>query len=241
MAYASGYGRGPVEIIGHRGSPREQRENTLASFERAFADGADGIELDVHGTIDGAIVVHHDHATNARPGDTGTVAVIADSTLAALRGIDLHGARMPTLAEVFEIVPRPSRVYVEVKAPEIEEAVVAAIRSGDRKCAIHSFDHRVSRRVRDIAPDIAAGVLQTSYPVDPIAPMRDASARDLWQQWELIDENLIARVHDYGGRVIAWTVNDPAVARRLHDWRIDGICSDLPALMRQEAKSWPSR
>lgn len=242
MAYASSHGRGPVEIIGHRGSPRAHRENTLASFQRAFDDGATAIELDVHGTSDGVVVVHHDPATNSRPGDTGSVAVIAESTLATLRAIEIHGERMPTLGELLDVVPhRGARVYVEVKAADIEEAVIAAIRSSDRTCAVHSFDHRVAHRVHELAPDIAVGILQTSYPVDPIRPMRDANARDLWQQWELIDERLIARVHDYGGRVIAWTVNDPAVARRLNDWNIDGICSDLPGLMRQEADRWPAR
>jgi glycerophosphoryl diester phosphodiesterase len=130
MAYASGDGRGPVEIIGHRGSPREHRENTLASFQRAFDDGATGIELDVHGTRDGVVVVHHDAATNSRPGDSGTIAPIADTTLAALRTIDVHGEKIPTLDELLAIVPTSATVYVEIKASHLEEAVGAAIRSG---------------------------------------------------------------------------------------------------------------
>jgi glycerophosphoryl diester phosphodiesterase len=97
---------------------------------------------------------------------------------------------------------------------------------------VHSFDHRIARRVRELAPEIPVGILQTSYPVDPIHPMRDTGARDLWQYWELIDADLIDRVHADGGRVIAWTVNEVDVARRLASWGIDGICSDLPATMR---------
>ncbi|HUQ84131.1 MAG TPA: glycerophosphodiester phosphodiesterase [Gemmatimonadaceae bacterium] len=240
MAYASGRGRGPVEIIGHRGSPREHRENTLASFARAFAAGADAVELDVHATSDGSVVVHHDPATNSRPGDSGDVVVIAETTLARLRAIDVHGERIPTLEELLAIAPDRATVYVEVKASRIEDPVVAAIRSSDRRCAVHSFDHRVARRIREIAPDVPVGILQTSYPIDLLRPMHDVQARDLWQQWELIDAELIERVQRDGGRVIAWTVNDPAVGQRLDAWGIDGICTDVPALMRAQAVTWVS-
>ena len=124
MAYASDRGTPPVEIIGHRGSPREHRENTLPSFKRAFDDGADGVELDVHGTRDGAVVVHHDSATNSRAGDSGTVMVIAESTLAALRAVEIGTDRIPTLEEMLASVPDRGTVYVEVKAPRIEEFVI---------------------------------------------------------------------------------------------------------------------
>jgi glycerophosphoryl diester phosphodiesterase len=239
MAYASAGGTGPAEIIGHRGSPRAFRENTLQSFGQAFSEGANAVELDVHGTRDGRVVVHHDPVTNSRPGDAGITTVIAESTLSAVRAIDLAGARIPSLDEMMALVPEHATVYIEVKAPRIEEAVVAAIRTGGRRCAVHSFDHRVALRVHQLAPDVPVGVLQTSYPVDPVRPMRDAGARDLWQHWELIDADLIERVHVDGGRVIAWTVNDVAVAKRLNDWGIDGICTDLPGIMRQASERWP--
>jgi glycerophosphoryl diester phosphodiesterase len=239
MAYASTPHAPLVEIIAHRGAPREHRENTLPSFLRAFELGASAVELDVHGTRDGAIVIHHDPTTNSRPGDSGPIVVIADSTLASLQAIAIGGERIPTLDELLAVVPVASTVYVEVKANGIEEAVVACIRSSGRTCAVHSFDHRIARRVHELAPDIAVGVLQTSYPVDPLRPVHDAGARDLWQHWELLDEALLERVHADGRRVIAWTVNDGAVARRLIDLGIDGICSDVPGHMRVLADGGP--
>lgn len=235
MAYASSLGGVPVEIIGHRGSPRIHRENTLSSFRQAFADGAVAVELDVHGSRDGAVVVHHDAVTNSRPGDAGPVLIIADSTLDELRAVPVGDHGMPTLGETLAAVPPMATAYVEVKAQGIEQFVIAAIRSGQRSCAVHSFDHRIARRVHDLAPEIPVGVLQTSYPVDPIRPLRDASARDLWQQWELLDETLVRRVHAEGGRVIAWTVNQPVIAERLIGWGVDGLCSDVPAVMRRLA------
>ena len=221
------------EVIGHRGSPRDARENTLPSFARAFDQGADGIELDVHATSDRVVVVHHDAMTNARPNDTGPVVRLADATVRELQSVSIAGERIPTLAEVLAAAPQSSIVYVEVKASGIEEEVVAAIRASGRRCAVHSFDHRVAYRVGQLAPNVPTGILQTSYPIDPIRPMRDAGARDLWQHWELIDAALVTRVHEDRRRVVAWTVNDLAVAERLIDWKVDGICTDTPAVMRR--------
>ena len=228
-----------VEIIGHRGSPREYRENTLASFRQAFEAGANAVELDVHGTSDGVVVVHHDAATNARQGGSGPVVVIMESSLDALRGVPIGTETMPTLEEVLAIAPLHAAVYVEVKAPRIEAQTIADIRSSGRQCAVHSFDHRVARRVHDLAADIPVGVLQTSYPVDPLRPMHDVGARDLWQHWELLDEALVRLVHADGRRIIAWTVNDSSVARRLLAWGVDGICTDIPGTMRALADSSP--
>jgi glycerophosphoryl diester phosphodiesterase len=233
MAYDSERGHFAPEVIGHRGSPRDARENTLPSFARAFEAGADGIELDVHATSDRVVVVHHDAVTNGRPNDAGPVVCLAEATVNDLQSVSIAGERIPTLAEVLAAAPQSSVIYVEVKASGIEEEVVAAIRSSGRQCAVHSFDHRVAYRVGQLARDVPTGILQTSYPIDPIRPMRDAGARDLWQHWELIDAALIARVHEDRRRVVAWTVNDLAVAGRLMDWNVDGICTDTPAVMRR--------
>ena len=233
MVYDSQRGHISPEVIGHRGSPRDARENTLLSFSRAFEAGADGIELDVHATSDRVVVVHHDAVTNARPSDSGPVVRLAEAPLRDVQSVTTAGERIPTLNEVLAAAPQASIIYVEVKASGIEQEVVAAIRDSGRRCAVHSFDHRVSYRVGQLARDVPTGILQTSYPIDPIRPMRDAGARDLWQHWELIDAALIARVHEDRRRVIAWTVNDPAVAERLIDWNVDGICTDTPVVMRR--------
>lgn len=232
MAYASSTRPVRPWIIGHRGSPRDHRENTLRSFRRAFDAGADAIELDVHGTADGAVVIHHDATTNSRPGESGPRVVIATTPLSALREIPIPDGPIPTLSELLTQTPNDRTVFVEVKAKGIEEAVVSVIRAAAKQCAVHSFDHRVARRIRDVAPEIPVGILQTSYPIDPVRPMHDAGARDLWQHWELIDSELIERVHADGGQVVAWTVNDDHVARRLAGWGVDGICTDVPAAMR---------
>lgn len=211
------------ELIAHRGMPRARPENSLDGFALALQAGTDGIELDVHATRDGVVVVHHDPIIQA-PG--GTPEAIAAHSLADLRARLGDAVPLPTLGEALELVNGAARVYVEIKAPAIERAVIAAIGSRSAWCAVHSFDHRVVRTVRQLAPAVQCGVLMTSYLVDPLAPLRDTGATDLWQHWGLLDEDLVAGAHRLGARVIAWTLNDASVARTFQAWGVDGFCSD---------------
>jgi glycerophosphoryl diester phosphodiesterase len=220
------------EIIAHRGTPRVHPENSLSGFAHALALGVDGIELDVHLTRDGVPVVHHDPGL----GGAGPLAgrVIADLTLDELRAHELApGVAVPTLAETCAVTDGRATLYVEVKARDAEAAVAAALDGLGERAPVHSFDHRVSRRVRELAPRTPAGILSTSYLVDTVAAMRTADARDLWQHWTMVDEVLADAVHAAGGRVIAWTVNDPAVAVALAAAGVDGVCTDVPATIAE--------
>jgi len=207
-----------VQIIAHRGTPRQHPENTLAGFAQALADGADAIELDVRRTADGVVVVHHDPASpGSLPIDTLPAAALLPS--------------IPPLATVLAQVDGRATVYVEVKQAGIEDDVVGLLTASTTPTAVHAFDHRVARRVTHLAPGIPTGVLMSSYVIDPASVLRAAGARDWWQEWPMIDAALVASIHAAGGRVIAWTVNDPEAARRLSDLGVDGICTDVPRLL----------
>ena len=217
-----------VEVIAHRGLPRKARENTLAGFELALAAGADGIELDVHATRDGLVVVHHD-ATLAPPAGapTGTSGpAIATLTLAELRVAASGNDEIPTLAETLACVGDRAVLYVELKGSGIEQAVLAELAAHHTTAAVHSFDHRVSRHVRRLAPTMPTGILSASYLLEPGRALHLATARDYWEWWEMIDEALVGAVHAAGGRVIAWTVNSTEGVRRLAALDVDAVCTD---------------
>ena len=222
------------EIIAHRGTPRQHPENSLPSFRHALELGADGIELDVHLTSDDAVVVHHDPALTGRNSAPGAPAPrIRELTLAELRTHVLApGVPVPTLDEVLSLVGSRAVVYIEIKAPNAEQAVMRCVTASSVRCAVHSFDHRVARRVAQLesAPGtrpLPTGILSASYLIEPLAALRAARARDYWQQWDLIDEALVTAVHGAGGRVVAWTVNDITEARRLAQMGVDGLCTDV--------------
>ena len=231
-------GDAPAEIIGHRGAPREARENTLASFARALALGADGIELDVHGTADGVVFAHHDPIFPA-----GAPAAVAGRAIAELQSSELVAAfrgsdeAPPRLDDVLDLIGDRAVAYVEIKGASIERAVVDVIGAGRTACAVHAFDHRAVRRVRELAPAMRTGILLEARLVDPGAALATAGATDYWQRWTMIDCDLVTAVHRAGGRVIAWTVNDVATADTLVAMGVDAICTDLPGVMRRAAQA----
>jgi glycerophosphoryl diester phosphodiesterase len=213
-----------VERIGHRGAKRELPENTLPAFQRAFQRGADAIELDVHGTSDGVIVVHHDPAAHSAD---GRLVVIADSTWRDVQTVELaNGVGIPRLADVLAAAPADATVYVEIKGARIEALVAATIRESRARCAVHSFDHAAIELMRKIAPEIPRGVLFEDRVPDLVALMDRTGARDVWPHWPLVDAALVAAVHAHGGRVICWTVNDRAVGDSLVALGVDGLCGD---------------
>lgn len=222
-------GPGRPLIIAHRGVPRLLPENTLAGFARALDDGADGIELDVHLTADGEVVVHHDPSVSV-PGAASSRLSLADEPLAALRATT--GAELPTLAEVLRLVGRRATVYVELKGRGVEGAAVEVIRVSDARCAVHSFDHLAVRRCATLAPELPRGALLASRVVEPLAVLGAASASTLWQDWTLLDAALVSEVHAGGGEVVAWTVNEIPLARELVAMGVDAICTDWPGPMR---------
>lgn len=217
-------------IIAHRGASREYRENTLAAFERALELGAEGIELDVHATADGIVVVHHDPVIRLH----GCVGEPETRAIAGLTMLELDSCpesdaeRVPSLDEVLSLVDGRANVYVELKAPGVEHAVVDVVHGSPapHRCAIHSFDHVAVLRSRRAGPDIPGGILLASRLADPAGALRAADARDYWIHWPWADAELVDLIHSAGGRVIAWTPPDEHSFRALAGLGVDGICAD---------------
>lgn len=216
------------EAIAHRGLHRTVPENTLEAFRLALEAGADAVELDVHATADGVVVVHHDPTVAGTPEDPRLRSVpTGELSIEQLGSFDVGGgAAVPRLVEVLDLLRGRARAYVEIKGWGIEELVVRCIRESGTDCAIHSFDHRAIRRVRGLAEEIPRGLLEQTRPADPAAVLRAAAARDLWPNVRTVDEPLVRAVHAVGGRVIAWTANSPAEWARLAAAGVDGICTD---------------
>ena len=224
------------EIIAHRGTPRECRENTLPSFGRALEQAAAGIELDVHITRDNVVIVHHDATIQvADVGGAHVSRALSAVTFAELRALPgTVDEAIPTLDDVLALVARQATVYIEVKAQGMEQALVRCLTKWpDSRVAVHAFDHRIPVRVRAHLPGLSIGLLSASYPLDISAMFAEASPSAVWQQAELIDESFVSQVHAFGARVIAWTVNDPAHAEQLVRMGVDGLCSDTPGRLRR--------
>ena len=226
-------------MLGHRGAPGYEPENSLASFRKALSLGADGVELDVHTSASGHLIVHHDALI-------GGLGPIAELTLEQILMARLaHGEPIPTLPEALGAVlergdspgARGSReVWIELKSlPDSADGVLFAAIDGSpapEACAVHSFDHRIVARIGAQRPSLRRGILSASYPIDPVSPMRMAGATTLWQEWHLVDSDLVAAIHGSGGEVIAWTVDDAETARWLRELGVDGLCGNWPERLK---------
>lgn len=216
-------------VIAHRGASGYEYENSRAAFRRAIMLDADGVELDVHATRDGGIVVHHDP-------DIPGIGLIAQLSLAEARQVRIrNGETLPLLGEILELVGNKD-VWVEVKSlpPAYDSAFLAALDHGPapHRYAIHSFDHRIVYRLGEIRPSLRRGILLTAHLRDPVSVMRAVGASTLWQEWRQVDQDLVNCVHDAGGAVIAWTVNELGDLDRMVRLGVDGLCGNYPDRIR---------
>ncbi len=223
----------PPRVIAHRGASGDAAENTLAAFRKAVELGADGVELDVHASSDGELVVHHDAVV---PG----LGAIRELSLDALRKSPrADGEPIPTLAQALDVIGA-HEVWVEVKAlpARLDARLLRVLRSAPApdRYGIHSFDHRLVQRIGRASRDFRTGILLSARLLDPVSPMREAGATVLWQEWSMIDEGLTAAIHTAGGEIIAWTVNDHTEAARLAALGVDGLCGNYPDRLRFESK-----
>jgi glycerophosphoryl diester phosphodiesterase len=203
---------------GHRGNPAQHPENTLASFRSALELGVDVVECDVHLSADRELVVIHDHTLERTTNGTG---LVGERTLAELRQLDAGGGeRIPTLAQVCELVRGRAALAVELKQlpipyPDLEERVVACLREQDMvdSTTVISFRHASMRRIKELEPGLVVGLLDCAHPIDVAGLMRSALA-DAWcPHWGAADAELAEEVHRAGGVVGVWTVDEePALA-----------------------------
>jgi glycerophosphoryl diester phosphodiesterase len=219
-----------IEAIAHRGVRDRYPENSIPAFVAAIDQGADAIELDVHATSDGVVVVHHDAVLSASISSPHAGRAINSVTLAELTTFELApGVAVPTLEDTLRSICPDAKAYVEIKDADIERLVadvIASVPEAIENTAIHSFDHRVSKRFASFGSGIPTGILLVGYPIDSRGVLDAAGARDFWESCEFIDKDLIDAIHSASGRVIAWTCNDPGEWRRLIEVGVDGICTD---------------
>lgn len=216
-------------VIAHRGASSSELENTLAAFRAAVAQRADGVELDVHATLDGEIVVHHDPSIMGLP--------IAQARMRDLTQLRLlNGEPLPTLAQALEAIGS-LRVFVEVKVldPQWDERLLDTLDHGPNPTgyAVHSFAFHVVRRLREQRPNLRTGVLSEVATRDPQRTLVDAKAQTLWQERSTLDEELVQKVHAMGATIIAWTVDNPSDMERLATIAVDGICTNHPERARR--------
>jgi glycerophosphoryl diester phosphodiesterase len=236
-------------VFAHRGGSALARENTMTAFDNGLALGADGIELDVHLSRDGVVVVHHDRTLDRT---TPLEGFLAERTAAELAGVGV-----PALRDVLAR-HRDARVIVEMKVnhPELAAAVVDEVRRADaiERVCLGAFGLRVLRAARAIEPAIATSAareevrwaLYRSWVRWPVrrAAYRGFQVPELAGRTRVVSPPFVAAMHRVDLAVHVWTVDDEADARRLLAWGVDAIITDRPDIMVplvKKARGIPTR
>ncbi|HHX43131.1 MAG TPA: glycerophosphodiester phosphodiesterase [Chloroflexi bacterium] len=234
-------------VIAHRGASGSAPENTMAAFQAAIDEGADGIELDVTRCASGEIVVIHDDTVDRTTDGSGAV---ADLELDALRALDagswfapsFAGERIPLLAEVLDAYGASLRINIEIKGRElcdggVEKEIAAMVRERrlQESVLISSFNPCALKRMQAAAPELQRGLLF----VAPSTMFRAWSWAGHWVEAHALhpsaaglDAAWVARAREGGYRVNAWTVNDPEEMLRVVASGVDGVITNYPGRLR---------
>jgi glycerophosphoryl diester phosphodiesterase len=214
--------------VGHRGVMGVEPENTLRSFVRAEREGLDQIELDLHLSKDGALVVMHDSKVDRTTDGRGA---IADLTLAELRELDAgHGERVPVFEEVLDAVEAPIQAEIkDVAAARVLADVLRERRLLDRVTVL-SFHDEALHGVRECLPDVRTVLVASRLGPEIVDRARAVGAHLVSLELQRIYWELVRQCHRADIAVMAWTVNTPqelALARALD---LNGAATDVPTI-----------
>jgi glycerophosphoryl diester phosphodiesterase len=232
-------------VFAHRGGMTLGPENTLPTFDAGMEAGADGLELDVHLSADGCVVVHHDTTLERTTRGSGPVAA---KTAAELSRLDV-----PTLRVVLARYPA-ARIIIEMKvdAEEIGEAVAREVRAADaveRVCAA-GYGARALAAVRRALPEMASSAhlaevqraLRRTWACWPLrsCPWQGYQVPERAGRLRVVSPRFIRYAHKASLKVQVWTVDEEPDMRRLLDWGVDALISNRPGLAVRVRDAWVS-
>jgi glycerophosphoryl diester phosphodiesterase len=253
-AQSMGSQAGFPEVHAHRGGAGLAPENTLAAFGKAIGLGVDALEMDLHVTRDGEVVVIHDETLDRTTDGRGS---IADLTLEEVRRWDaggkfaprFRGEPIPTLREVIELVRASGNIRIrldleikfgegqEGRPEDFEERVLEILRQTGfvERVNVISFHHPSLVKVKALEAKIRTGLLEGGQqpPRDPAGLVRQYQADYYSPRFRQVTATVVAALHQAGIPIVPWTVNEQTEMRRLMTLGIgtqagDGIATDFP-------------
>ena len=229
--------------IAHRGASGLAPENTLTAFELAIQLGVDLIEVDVHGTVDGAVVVVHDSTLTRTTDRQGAV---RELTLSQIRQADA-GSRfqpptknelIPTLEEVLELTRNRAVLLIEIKADFLAERVLQIVESmeAESHVIIQSFNPETVHRVKLLNSSIPAALVVGKLPTTPsrvrarrmVGEVLEAGANVLSIWHAVLTPQFFEEVRRRGISVWTWTVDEQIIMRDLIQMGVQGIITNFP-------------
>jgi len=231
-----------MKVIAHRGYSGAYPENTMLAFQKAVEVGADGIEMDVHETKDGVLVVIHDETVDRTTESKGAV---KDYTLAELKKLNAAARcgcgfeAIPTFEEYCAwAAKQPIFTNVEVKTdntyyPEIERKIWdMAVKYGLEKTTLFSsFNHVSMMRLKQLAPEAHTAALifpESGVKVFPGDYCKAAGFEAYHPCAVSLNDENVRNLKDNGIAINVWTVNDMTALAHLQDWGCNAVMTNYP-------------
>jgi glycerophosphoryl diester phosphodiesterase len=230
-----------IHNIAHRGASAYEPENTLRAFARAIEMGATMLELDVHLSRDGALVVIHDPELSRTTNGRG---LVSDLPSAEIRRLEAGlGEHVPTLEEVIEQARGRVQLYIEMKGQQTPAAVVDCLRRTafmDQAIA-GSFFPWLPQKVKFLEPAIRTSVLiaardrQANF-IDWALAVQADYVHPCWERaspapHQLLTPDLVSAIHGRGLGIVLWHEERPEELRELVKLDVQGICTNTPDVL----------
>ncbi|MEE1801234.1 MULTISPECIES: glycerophosphodiester phosphodiesterase family protein [unclassified Streptomyces] len=218
------------QIIGHRGVMGVEPENTLRSFTHAERAGMDAIELDLHLSKDGALVVMHDTEVDRTTDGTGA---IAERTLAELRELDAgDGERVPVFEEVLDAVRSPLQAEIKDVAAARALARVMRERGLVERVEVSSFHDEAVAEIAALVPGVRTVLIASRWGEDVVERATAVGAASLALNLRRLTLEVVERAHGRGLGVIGWVVNTQEQLRLARAFELNAVTTDHPEIRR---------
>ncbi|RLI24029.1 glycerophosphoryl diester phosphodiesterase [Candidatus Bathyarchaeota archaeon] len=214
-----------IRVTGHRGAAGLEPENTLRSIRKAIELRVDQVEVDVHLTRDGEIVVIHDERVDRTTNGRGYV---RDFTFKELRKLDAgKGERIPTLREVLNLTVGRVVLQIELKGEGTVEPVVRLIEEmgAENWVTITSFHPEMLKKTRELDPMLSTGLLIFKPENDPCRKALEVGANALHINFKHVDKKLVEAAHQRRLRVCVWNPDMEEDMIRMIELGVDVIGS----------------
>ncbi|MGV9454130.1 glycerophosphodiester phosphodiesterase [Streptomyces sp. NPDC003635] len=216
--------------IGHRGVMGVEPENTLRSFVAAQQAGLDVIELDLHLSKDGHLVVMHDTEVDRTTDGSGP---IAEKTLAELRALDAgKGERVPVFEEVLDAVAAP--LQAEIKDVAAARALAEVMGRRDLLCRVEvsSFHDEAVAEITRLVPGVRAALIGSRYGTDIVERAVAVGAKTVCLNIRRLTLEVVEEARKANLRIIGWVVNTQDHLRLVRALELDGATTDYPEIKR---------
>jgi glycerophosphoryl diester phosphodiesterase len=232
--------------ITHRGASAYAPENTFAAFDKALALGASHVELDVHFSRDGHIVVIHDDTVDRTTDGSGPV---ASKSLAQLQSLDAGGwfspeytgQRIPTLGGLLERYKGRLHFHIEIKANAqgLSQRIADLVRGYGvaDSATITSFHLARLEELQGYAPDLPSGWLVREMDDAMVAQGLEMGLKLLSPHAESVTPELVNNLHRKGFIVRAWGAGNEELMRRVVDAGADGLTVNFPDKLAEYLKA----